>query len=155
VHVTKVPSEHFADAFALQLLVPDEGLKRAAAQIRKSLKASGPSLGDIELLYLAQIFGVPFLYIAKRCERAGLLPRGGAVILDRFLTLKFGSAERRAQLLDLPLKPSVQIADVPTPLEAATIRLIRHKQLSIEEASLALSWPAPDLARACRCAPPN
>lgn len=152
---TKVPAEYFTDTFAVRLLVPEEGLKRAVAQIRRSLKTTGPYLGDIELLYLARIFGVPFLNIARRCERAGMLPHGAAVIFDRFLTVRFGSADQRADLLNLPVKPAVQIGNVPAPLKAATIRLIRNNRLSIEEASAALSWPASDLTRACRSTPSN
>jgi len=142
----RTPIEYFADAFALQLLVPEEGLSRAASLVRSLVKASAHSIGDVELLYLSRIFGVSFLAIGKRCERAGMLPRGGAAALDNFLTLEFGDAERRAEDLDLPPRPTINIPNVPAPIEAATVQLIRNRELSIEEASAALSWLPADLA---------
>jgi len=114
----KPPAEHCADAFALDLLIPQEGLKHAASIVRRLLNATGRSIGDVELLHLARIFGVPFFAIAKSCERARMLPCGSAVTLDRFLTVKFGGAERRAQLLDLPAPLAVQIPSLPTPLKS-------------------------------------
>jgi Zn-dependent peptidase ImmA (M78 family) len=135
----KPPAEHFADAFALDLLIPQEGLKRAAAKVRRLLNVTGRSIGDVELLHLARIFGVPFLAIAKGCERAGMLPRGSALTLDRFLTVKFGGAERRAQLLDLPAPPAVQIPSLPTPLKSIIRSGAENGLISTEQAVDALS----------------
>ncbi len=83
--LVKSPSEHFADAFAVDLLIPREGLKSAASAVRRLLKATNTSIGDVELLHLARIFGVPFSAVARSCERAGMLPPGSALTLDRFL----------------------------------------------------------------------
>ncbi|MBA2526607.1 MAG: ImmA/IrrE family metallo-endopeptidase [Pyrinomonadaceae bacterium] len=109
----KSPYEHFADNVALNLLVPTRGLGIALRQTRKLLRATGP-LGDVELLHVARIFGVSFLAVCKRCEQAKLLPEGGALALNRFLKEKFGSAERRAEELDLPprLSASFSIASI-------------------------------------------
>lgn len=105
----KSPYEHFADNVALHLLIPERGLGIALRQTRKLLRGQGP-LGDVELLYVSRIFGVSFLAVAKRCEQTKLLPKGGALALDRFLTEKFGSAERRAEDLDLPARPSANFS---------------------------------------------
>jgi len=105
----KSPYEHFADNVALHLLIPERGLGIALRQTRKLLRAQGP-LGDVELLYVSRIFGVSFLAVAKRCEQTKLLPKGGALALDRFLTEKFGSAERRADDLDLPPRTSANFS---------------------------------------------
>jgi Zn-dependent peptidase ImmA (M78 family) len=107
---TKNPHEHFADAFASALLIPVRGLGFAIREIRKILRISDGPIGDIELLYLSRIFGVSFLIVAKRCERAELLPKGGAMALYKFLVDKFGGPERRAEELELPPRPSVQIS---------------------------------------------
>lgn len=112
----KAPLEHFADAFAGHLLVPQQALKHAAAIVRRRLGAVSPSIGDVELLYIARIFAVSFLTIARSCERVGMLPPGSAIALDRFLTVRFGGAERRAQVLHLPPQPALQIPSFPVPL---------------------------------------
>jgi Zn-dependent peptidase ImmA (M78 family) len=103
----KSPHEHFADNVALNLLVPKRGLGIALRQTRRLLRATGP-LGDVELLHISRIFGVSFLAVCKRCEQEKLLPKGGALALERFLVEKFGSAERRAEELDLPARPSIK-----------------------------------------------
>lgn len=105
----KSPYEHFADNVALHLLIPERGLGIALRHTRELLRARGP-LGDVELLYVARIFGVSFLAVAKRCEQTKLLPKGGALALDRFLIEKFGSAERRAYDLDLPPRPGANFS---------------------------------------------
>lgn len=105
----KSPYEHFADNMALNLLLPKLGLGIALRQTRKLLRATGP-LGDVELLHVARIFGVSFLAVCKRCEEAKLIPKGGALMLNRFLTEKFGNAERRAEELDLPPRPSASFS---------------------------------------------
>jgi Zn-dependent peptidase ImmA (M78 family) len=134
--LTKPPAEHLADGFALDLLVPEEGLKHAASIVRRLLNATGRSIGDVELLHLARIFGVPFIAIAKSCERTGMLPRGSAVAFDRFLTVKYGGAERRAQILELPVRPAVRIPLIPTPLKSI-IRSNTETECASTEQSLA------------------
>jgi Zn-dependent peptidase ImmA (M78 family) len=141
------PYEHFANAFAVELLIPLRGLGVALRKIRRLLRASGDAVGDVELLYLSRIFGVPFLAIAKRCERARLLPKGGAATLHEFLIKKFGGPESRAEALGLPPRPTIKIAPVPRVIEMATIDRIRKGEISIEQASAALSWPTTDLAQ--------
>jgi Zn-dependent peptidase ImmA (M78 family) len=144
------PYEHFANAFAAELLIPLRGLGVALRKIRRLMGASGDAVGDVELLYLSRIFGVPFLTIAKRCERARLLPKGGAVSLYEFLTNKFGGPEFRAEEIGLPPRPMLKIAPVPRLIELATIDRIRKGEVSVEQASIALSWPITDLAQASR-----
>jgi Zn-dependent peptidase ImmA (M78 family) len=126
--LVKSPPEHFADPFAVDLLMPREGLKSAASAVRRLLKATNRSIGDVELLYLARIFGVPFLAVARGCERAGMLPSGSALTIDRFLTVKFGGAERRAQFLNLPDRPAVRIPPVPAPLETIIASVLNDPQ---------------------------
>ena len=105
------PREHFAANFALALLVPSRGLAVALRRVRELLKVKNRALGDIEMLYLARIFGVSLSDIARRCERAKLLPVDGAAAIVSFLTKQFGDPEKRAEALGLPERPPV---DVPT-----------------------------------------
>lgn len=131
----KGPYEHFADAFASELLVPGRGLGIALQQVRTLLRVPGGSLGDIELLYLSRIFGVNFLTIAKRCERATLLPKGGAATLNRFLMDKFGGPERRAEELGLPPRTRLKIAPLPRSIELAIIKQIELSKAPANQAS--------------------
>lgn len=101
--------ERFADYFALELLIPSKGLGIALQKIRHHFQVSNKALGDVELLYLSRIFGTSFSAICRRCERAQLLPRGGARALIRFLDQEFGGAEKRADLLKLPSRPQIAL----------------------------------------------
>lgn len=132
------PRENFADAFAGELLVPEKGLGTALLEVRKQLRVSTDTVGDIELLYLARIYGVSFLTIAKRCEQLGLLPLGGALSLQVFLEKKCGGPEKRANRLDLPSRPEIQLSEVPASLNSLTRRLISERKLSANQAARAL-----------------
>jgi Zn-dependent peptidase ImmA (M78 family) len=116
------PYEYFADAFALEFLIPSRGLGIALQQVRKCLNVTTVSVGDVELLYLSRIFGVNFLAIARRCERAQLLPKGGAASLNKFLIENFGGPERRAEELGLPPRTTIKTAPVPRSIELAIIK---------------------------------
>jgi Zn-dependent peptidase ImmA (M78 family) len=123
----KDPYEYFADAFALELLIPTRGLGVALREVRRLLRISASTIGDVELLYLSRIFGVSFLLAAKRCERAKLLPKGGAASLHRFMLENFGGPEDRATQLDLPPRPQMNIPAVPKRIEVATTAQIRGR----------------------------
>jgi len=129
------PNEHFADAFARELLIPGPGLGFAIQEIREQFKLSGP-IGDIELLYLSRVFGVSFLVMAKRCERIGLLPEGAALTLYKILVEQFGGPEERADKLQLPPRPVIEIASVPRSIQAATIQEIVSRRTVKQQPSL-------------------
>jgi hypothetical protein len=107
------PREYFAANFALALLVPSRGLALALRRVRELLKVKNRALGDIEMLYLARIFGVSFGDITRACERAKLLPVDGAAAIVSFLTKQFGDAEQRAEALGLPQRPPVDVPMAP------------------------------------------
>lgn len=125
----KDPYEYFADAFALELLIPTRGLGVALREVRRLLRISVSTIGDVELLYLSRIFGVSFLSAAKRCERAKLLPKGGASALHRFMVENFGGPEERATQLDLPARPQLNIPAVPKRIELATAAIHKSRQV--------------------------
>src|SRR5687767_8695984 len=114
VCAAKPPQEHFADVFALELLMPLRGFLVALKQIRRLLRVKYDGIGDVELLYLSRVFGVSFLAAGKRCERAKLLPRGSAAALEQFVIQKFGGPEQRALALDLPPRVPISITALPT-----------------------------------------
>ena len=128
------PREHFAENFASSLLIPARGVALALVEIRRLLRATQNALGDVELLYLARIFGVDFKRMAKRCERLELLPVGGAAALDNYLLEKFGGAEARAGLIELPERPRVKINSIPRTVFEATFRSIRNGATSTDQA---------------------
>jgi Zn-dependent peptidase ImmA (M78 family) len=137
-HAMRGPREYFADAFAREVLIPAPALGIAIEEIRKQFNLSGP-IGDIELLYLSRVFGVSFLVIAKRCERLGLLPEGGAVTLYKILAKEFGGPELRADMLQLPPRPTIDITSVPQSVPAAIQQRTRKqapKRRSIASRSL-------------------
>ena len=144
--VAKGPYEHFADAFASELLIPGRGLGVALQQVRKLLRMPGGSVGDIELLYLSRIFGVDFLTAAKRCERTTLLPKGGAATLNRFVIDKFGGAERRAEELGLPPRIKLKIAPLPRSIELAIIKQIEPGTVLAKQAPASASRKLADKA---------
>ncbi len=133
------PREYFGANFAIELLVPTRGLSIALRKVRELLKVKNRAIGDIEMLYMARIFGVSFSAIARKCERAQLLPLGGAATLEKFLTDKFAGAEQRANDLGLPDRPAVHIPIIPLTLLPAIEHRIRTGGLSHAQAAEALS----------------
>jgi Zn-dependent peptidase ImmA (M78 family) len=109
----KPPYEHFADVFALELLMPRRGLGIALKQIRTLLGVKCDAIGEVELLYLSRVFGVSFLAAGRRCERAKLLPPGGAAALEKFVIQNFGGPEQRASTLDLPPRVPIAVTALP------------------------------------------
>lgn len=109
----KPPYEHFADVFALELLIPKRALGIALKEIRSLFEVKFDGVGDIELLYLSRLFGVSFLAAAKRCEREKLLLPGAAIAFEKALCQEFGGPEARAVALDLPPRVPVTIDALP------------------------------------------
>jgi Zn-dependent peptidase ImmA (M78 family) len=127
-------SELFADAFASALLMPASGVGVALQRVRKALRNSG-ALTDVDLLYLARIFGVSFEVAARRCEDLQLLPKGAARSLHEVLCTKFGSPEKRADELGLPERPRIEFSRIPEELLASAIDRVKRGDLSIGKAS--------------------
>jgi hypothetical protein len=128
------PYARFANGFADALLVPARGLALSLQEVRRVLQVEGDAVGDVELLYLARIFGVSFRCVARRCERLDLLPKGSAALLEKYLRSRFGGADDRASNLDLPPRPDLPIDEVPAAIAEATIRAVRNGLLTPERA---------------------
>jgi Zn-dependent peptidase ImmA (M78 family) len=132
------PPEYFATNFAIELLIPTPGLVVALRRVRELLKVKNRALGDIEMLYLARVFGVTFLDVARKCERAQLLPLGGAAVMMKFLDEKFGGPECRANDLGLPDRPGIAFPLAPVSFLSTLKNRIAAGEFSLAQAADAL-----------------
>jgi Zn-dependent peptidase ImmA (M78 family) len=148
-HRSSNQQERFAHAFASALLLPRSGVGIVLKKIREMKKIPLDSaIGDVELLYLARIYGVSFAAAARRCEDLGLLPRGGANSLDQKLKEDFDSAERRAEKLGLPPRAKIVFPPLPAALLKKAVDRIHRGELSVGRASMILGLSIGDLVAA-------
>ena len=131
--------EQFADAFASCLLLPRAGVGIALNKIREIHHIRADQIGDVEILYLAHLFGVSFQVAAKRCEDIDLLPSGGAISLYEAVCRHHGSPEKRARELQLPSRPEIEFPSVPLRLLEGAIEKIRQGEISIGRAAVSLN----------------
>jgi Zn-dependent peptidase ImmA (M78 family) len=147
----RVPSnqhEAFANAFAGELLLPAAGVGVALKKVRSHFGITKDAIGDIEVSFLARIFGVSFEAAARRCEILKLLPRGGARSLFEHLQKGYGGPEKRADEIGLPPRGDIEFPAVPPQLLDAAIQRIRDGQLSVGRASTLLRVTISDLLAA-------
>jgi Zn-dependent peptidase ImmA (M78 family) len=140
--------EFYAHAFASCLLMPARGVAVALHKIRSMQQTVGDEIGDLDILLLAQIYGVSFYVAARRCETLELLPKGGAKSLTDVITKKYGSPEKRAREANLPPRPSLEFSRVPEALLLATLNRVRSGDLSIGKASSVLGLSIADVLNA-------
>lgn len=141
-------AEAFANTFASCLLLPAAGVGVALKKIREIATVEHDKVGDIELLYLSRIFGTSFESAARRCEDLKLLPQGGAHALYREVRRKFGSPEKRAELLKLPQRPEIDFPIIPDRLLVSAIHKIKSGSVSIGKASAILGISISDILAA-------
>jgi Zn-dependent peptidase ImmA (M78 family) len=144
----KANEERYAGAFASALLMPRASVGIALKKIREAAKITQDALGDLEIGYLARIFGVSFWAAARRCEDLALLPRGGAASLNEKLVKEYESAEKRAEQAGLPPRQEVKFPPVPQTLLAAAIERVRSGELSVGRAASILGLSIGDLMAA-------
>lgn len=147
--------EAFVDAFASALLMPQEGVAIALREIRRALNVGRDALGDVEILYLAILYGVSFEVAARRCEQLELLPDGGAYSLSDHVKQVYGSAERLAASAGLPARAHIDFPRVSQNLIDAAIGRIDGGEVSIGWVTDRLGCSLSDLysARAVRGEP--
>jgi Zn-dependent peptidase ImmA (M78 family) len=126
-------SEAFVDTFASVLLMPTHGVAVALREIRSALRVAARTLGDVEILYLARLYGVSFEVAARRCEDLELLPSGGARSLVDYLREHHRGAEKRADALGLPVRPKVSIPRV-------SFNLLRVAAEKVKDGTASLGW---------------
>lgn len=148
-HITELgrnqfKDEAFANAFASELLMPEEAVGVTLIKLRKFFNNTGP-IGDVEIIHLSRIYGVSFDVAAKRCEDLNLLPTGGAVSLSEQIKKEFGSAEKRAEALNLTHRPKIIFPKVSSFLIDSAINKIYNREISIGKASEILSVPMSEL----------
>lgn len=143
--------ETFANRFAAALLLPSQGLAISLKVIRESI-GSKRQIGDIEIMYLARLYGVSFDVAANRCEVLTLLPRGGARALNDFVRKEFGSAEKKADQLGLPQRMDIEFPVLSSQLFRAASSGIDKGHLSIGRVVESLRIPVSDLLSANKAA---
>lgn len=137
--------EQYADAFASALLMPQQGFAIALRKVREIAGTTDKDVGDLEINYLARIFGVSFWAAARRCEGLGIIPRGGAAALNQRLVKEFGSAEKRAEGAGLPPRPDIFFPPVPSVLLQTAVNQIKKGDLSLGRAAALLEISMSDI----------
>jgi Zn-dependent peptidase ImmA (M78 family) len=127
--------ERYANAFASALLLPRAGVGIALDRIRKQLKTQRTELGDIEILYLAHVFGTSFQVAARRCEDLRLIQKGTGWALYENLCQNYGNPEKRAKEAGLPPRPPITFPPAPPMVIEAILHDVRRGELSVGKAS--------------------
>jgi Zn-dependent peptidase ImmA (M78 family) len=142
--------EAYANSFASALLMPRMAVGIALRSIRKIGRITSDQIGDIEIGYLARIFGLSFWAAARRCEGLDLLPRGGAYALNQELIKHYGSAEKRGDELGLPSRANIVFPPIPKVLLDAAVSSVKSGELSVGKAANMLGLSVSDLFSANR-----
>jgi Zn-dependent peptidase ImmA (M78 family) len=140
--------EKFAHRFASALLLPHQSIGMTLQRFRGSFGNQGGQLGDIEVLFLARLFGVSFQVAAQRCEDLALLPVGGGRSLYEHIQKTHKSPERRADDIGLPPRAALEFPPVPVGLLRAAIRQIHDGNVSIGRAAGLLQMQIGDIMAA-------
>lgn len=155
IRPNKLVKERFVDAFASCLLLPEKGVGITLRKIREIYNIKGNYVGDIELLYLANIFGVSFQVAARRCEDLNILEKGGAISLYEKLCKEYKSPEGRARELNLPPRPEINFPSVSPQLLVSAIESIKKGDLSIGRAAKNLNLSISSVINAHSSYPTN
>jgi len=137
--------ERYANAFASALLLPRAGVGIALDRVRKQLKIQRTELGDIEILYLAYVFGTSFQVAARRCEDLRLIQRGAGWALYENLCQNYGNPEKRAREAGLPPRPQITFPPAPPIVIEAVLHAIRRGEVSVGKASEVLEIAVTDI----------
>lgn len=138
-------AEKYANAFASALLLPRAGVGVALSSIRSQLKSQRTELGDIEILYLAHVFGTSFQVAARRCEDLQLIQRGAGWALYDNLRQNHGNPEKRAREIGLPARAAITFPPAPPLVIETMLRAIRRNELSAGKAADLLEIPVADV----------
>jgi hypothetical protein len=127
------------------LLLPRVGVGIALDRIRKQIKTQRQELGDIEILYLAHVFGTSFQVAARRCEDLRLMPKGAGWALYEHLCANYGNPEKRARDAGLPPRPQITFPPAPPVAVEAMLHAIRAGALSVGKAAELLEIAVADV----------
>lgn len=135
-------NESFANAFASALLLPEKGMGKVIEKVRALLQLDKTLfISDIEILYLARFYGVSFDVASFRCEMLGLLPPGGAYALSARIKEAHGSAEKRADELNIAPREPLHFPDAPNFILERALELIMAEEYSSGKIAEMLSMP--------------
>lgn len=138
-------AEKYANAFASALLLPRAGVGIALSSIRTQLKTQRTELGDIEILYLAHVFGTSFQVAARRCEDLQLIQRGAGWALYDNLRQKHGNPEKRAREVGMPPRAEITFPPAPPLVIESMLHAVRRDELSVGKAADLLEIPVADI----------
>ena len=142
------PREKEANEFASALLMPAPAVGIAVKTAREVLSIADEELGDLEINFIARLFGVSFAAAAIRCERLGLLPNGGAAALASAVKDEAGTAEIRGHSVGLPARAPIEFSYVPQALLRAAVKSVGAGDVSIGRAASALQISISELMAA-------
>lgn len=145
-NASRKTNEVFADSFGAALLMPPQAVGITIKTFREAYQLSGP-LGDLEICFLARVFGVSFEVAGRRCEQLGLLQKNGARALYEFLKHEHINPEKRADEAGIPARGKIKFQSSSQLVAAAAIK-IRAGLLSMGRASETLHISIADLMRA-------
>lgn len=137
--------EREANEFASALLMPAQSVGVALKSARDALGQANEELGDLEINFLSRLYGVSFSAAALRCERLGLLPRGGAIAIINAVNDENDSAEKRGNNAGLPPRSPIVFPKVPSALLEGAVSLVRAGEMSIGRAASVLEVSIDDL----------
>jgi Zn-dependent peptidase ImmA (M78 family) len=138
------PLEAFADSFASALLLPAAAVVVAIKTFRAHNRITDLELGDIEINFLARLFGVSFEVAGRRCEDLGLLQRGAARAIYEKVSEAHKSPEKRADEVGLPPRGELSFGTSNRLLKAAAAK-IQSGEISTGRAAEALHVTITDL----------
>ncbi|OMI18924.1 MULTISPECIES: ImmA/IrrE family metallo-endopeptidase [Leptospira] len=127
---SKDPKEIFANEFASELLLPENGITSALEVFRGFANNNGP-IGDIEILFIARLYGVSFEVTGYRLEKLRMLRKGSTAALLETLKKNSVSPEKRADSIGLPPRNEFRVEKYPKFLFDEAIDAIRKGDYSI------------------------
>jgi Zn-dependent peptidase ImmA (M78 family) len=96
------PEERYANSFASSLLLPREGILSTLNVFREKAKIIDVKIGDIEIIFLSQVYGVNFQVVGFRLENMGLIERGDTNTLYNYIIKNHKSIRNRSESVGLP-----------------------------------------------------
>jgi hypothetical protein len=83
-------------------LLPREGILSTLNVFREKAKIIDVKIGDIEIIFLSQVYGVNFQVVGFRLENMGLIERGDTNTLYNYIIKNHKSIRNRSESVGLP-----------------------------------------------------
>jgi len=126
-HTRSDPSEVFADAFAAEFLLPQNGISK---QVADRQRANGGRFTPPDIVALAHVYEVSFEAMTRRLEELGAIPKG---TFERLLAHRFRPKEAQEKLGLIRAKSPI----ATLPQRYVTLALQAYAEELISEGDLA------------------